>query len=171
MRLQGYDYRQAGGYFVTVHTQGWQHLFGKITDGEMLLNDFGRIVQRIWLNLPDHYTGIELDEYVVMPNHFHGIVFINGLIKTRSLDDNLVSAGLKPALTKGINSAPAIHSISEVVRALKTFSAREINKMRHTPGIRVWQKDFYDRIIRSEEELDRVRDYIRSNSARFTDDK
>jgi REP element-mobilizing transposase RayT len=151
------------------------HLFGLVKDGEMFTNNLGRIVQRTWLGLPDHYAGIELGEYIVMPNHFHGIVFVNGLIKTRSSlkTSLLVGAGLKPAPTKYFNNQehseekPSQHALSEIVRAFKTFSAREINKICKTPGRRVWHKEFYDRIIRNEKELERIRDYIRTNPDRF----
>jgi REP element-mobilizing transposase RayT len=159
MRLQGYDYTQAGGYFVTIFTQGWAHLFGLVKDGEMFTNNLGRIVQRTWLGLPDLYAGIELGEYIVMPNHFHGILFINGIVMTKT---NLVEAGLKPAPTN-----PKIHGLSELMRAFKTFSAREINIVNENPRSAVWQRGYFDRIIRDEKELDRIREYIHNNPDRF----
>lgn len=161
-RLKGFDYTQAGGYFVTICTSGWVHLFGEIKNSEMVINDLGHIVQQTWQTLPDHYDGIELDEYVVMPNHFHGIVFINGVVMTKT---NLVGAGLKPAPTK------KIHGLPELIRAFKTFSAREINQIRGNPGFPVWQRGYHDRIIRNNKELDRVREYIRTNPVNFGDDK
>jgi REP element-mobilizing transposase RayT len=175
LRLPGYDYSQAGGYFVTFYTQGWVHLFGQINSGEILMNDLGYIVQRIWLGLPNHYAGIGLGEYIVMPNHFHGIIFVNGMIKTKSglSLSRLVGGGLKPPPTSNFkknehsNNDGSPHSLSEIIRALKTFSAREINKINSTPGRRVWHKEYFDRIIRNEAELNRIHLYIETNPQRF----
>ena len=89
IRLQGFDYSQAGAYFVSICTQNRECLFGEIVEGKMVLNDAGRIVQTVWDDLPNHYLDVELDECVVMPNHVHGIVVI-------------VGAGFKPAPT-GVN--------------------------------------------------------------------
>ena len=175
MRLLGYDYTQAGGYFVTIFTQGWVHLFGQVKDDEMLTNDLGLIVQRTWLGLPDHFAGIELGEYIVMPNHFHGIIFVNGMIKTKSglSSSRLVGVGLNPTPTSNFkkdehsNNDVSPHPLSEIIRALKTFSAREINKICATPGRKVWHKEYFDRIIRNEAELNRIRLYIATNPQRF----
>ena len=77
IRLKDYDYSQSGAYFITICTQKRECLFGEIVDGEMRLNDAGQMVQTTWDELPKHYTGIEIDEFVVMPNHFHGIILIH----------------------------------------------------------------------------------------------
>jgi REP element-mobilizing transposase RayT len=108
--------------------------------------------------LPNHYSHIDLDEYVVMPNHFHGIVWIRG-------DGR---AGLKPAPTA---DRPRAHPLSEIVRAFKTFSARRINQMRSTPGMPVWQRDYYERVVRNERELNAIREYIQTNPLRWHLDK
>jgi putative transposase len=76
IRLQGYDYSQVGAYFITICTHNRECLFGTITDGEMILNEYGRIVQQCWLEIPDHFPHAELDGFMVMPNHVHGIVVI-----------------------------------------------------------------------------------------------
>jgi len=94
-----------------------------------------------------------------MPNHFHGIVIINGLVQTQSKSTELVQVCLKPTVTN--------HGLSEIIRTLKTFSAREINKVRNTPGRKFWHKGFYDRIIRNNEEFELIRIYIRNNPLRF----
>jgi putative transposase len=87
IRLKEYDYSQPGGYFVTVCTQGHEHLFGEILDGEIKLNRYGEIVKECWHDLPNHYPCVKLDEFVVMPNHVHGIIIIMAT----------VGAGLRPA--------------------------------------------------------------------------
>jgi len=141
MRLPGYDYAQPGAYFVTTCTQDRASLFGTIADGMMRLNAHGRIVRDTWLHLPDHYP-LELDAFVAMPNHVHGIIVIPS-----------VGAGFKPAPT-----------LSEIVRAFKTFSARRI-------GHPVWQRNFHEHIIRSEASLERIRQYIVDNPASWAFDR
>jgi putative transposase len=142
IRLQGYDYAQVGAYFVTVCAHNRACVFGEIVNGEMRLNDAGRMLHAVWEDLPHHYAGIELDAFVVMPNHVHGIIFI-------------VGAGFKPAPTK--------YGLPEIVRGFKTFSSRRINESRGTPGTRVWQRNYYEHIIRNDESLDRIREYIANN--------
>jgi REP element-mobilizing transposase RayT len=81
--LQGYDYSQAGAYFVTIVAWQREMLFGEIVNGEMMLNAMGRIVESVWCRLPEHFTNINLDEYLIMPNHFHGIIVINAVFACR----------------------------------------------------------------------------------------
>jgi REP element-mobilizing transposase RayT len=173
VRLQDYDYREAGAYFVTICTVGRTCIFGTI--GETIeLSPLGEIVEETWSNLPSHYPGIELDEFTVMPNHVHGVI---GLM---DLADLVPGAGLKPAPTvdsEGLvepagNSAATVKStpLSEIVRGFKTFSARRINEHRGTPGRAVWQRNYYERVIRSERELKLIRTYIAENPSRWADD-
>jgi REP element-mobilizing transposase RayT len=153
LRLRNYDYSQAGMYFVTACTRERVCSFGEIINGEMYPTDAGEIVRMVWDALPEHYPQIALDIFVVMPNHVHGIVVIEP-----------VGAGLKPAPT-------ARHGLSEVMRAFKTFSSRRINEMRETPGDKIWQRSFWERVIRNDEELDRIREYIQNNPAQWTLDR
>src|SRR3990172_7834035 len=78
IRLRGYDYAQAGAYFVTICTQNRECLFGEVVDGQMVLNDPGKILESVWSELPDHYPGVDVDAFVIMPNHIHGIVILVG---------------------------------------------------------------------------------------------
>ena len=184
IRLQGYDYAQAGAYFVTICTQGRASLFGDVFEDEMRLNTTGWMVHAGWVGLPDHYAGVELDTFVVMPNHFHGIVVIAddqngvgaGLKPARtgvdSAGSDLVGAGLKPARTK---PAPTTggrrHGLPEIVRGFKTFSARRINESRQTPGVSVWQRNYHEHIIRDEASLCRIREYILNNPLQWALDR
>jgi REP element-mobilizing transposase RayT len=145
-RLKNYDYSQTGAYFITLCAAKRMCLFGDIRDDEIHLNEFGEIVKRCWHNLVNHYPNIELDSFVVMPNHVHGIICI-------------VGAGLKPAPTR--------IPLTEIVRALKTFSSRKINQIRKLTGVPVWQRGFYDHVIRNDESLNRIRDYIATNLLRW----
>jgi REP element-mobilizing transposase RayT len=120
------------------------------------LNDAGQTVQLVWAKLPQHYPWVDIDAFVVMPNHVHGIIVLN---------DNFVGAGLKPAPT-----SIKRHGLPEIVRGFKTFSSRHINQRQHTPGVPLWQRNYYEHVIRSESELDRVREYISANPARWDED-
>ena len=131
IRLKGYDYTQIGLYYITLCCQNRECIFGEIFNGEMVLNEYGKIVDKCWRDLPIHYQNIQLDYFVIMPNHFHGIVII----------DTIVGAGFKPALTNTDKPAPTNHGLSEFIRALKTFSSKQINQIRNTPGISVWQRN------------------------------
>lgn len=173
IRLKGFNYSRNGAYFVTLCTKERESLFGKILEGEMVTNDAGQVIRTVWNDLPEHYPHVELDQFIVMPNHIHGILL-------------LVGAGLKPALDKvndanvqnrfglkpnwaGLKPAPTgkRHGLSEVIRGLKTFSARQINRERNMPGRPVWQRTYYDRIIRNETELNRIREYIINNPLKW----
>ena len=127
IRLKNFDYSQSGYYFITVVTQKRELLFGEVHHGESRLNEAGRIVQAAWDDLPNHFAGVSLDAFIVMPNHVHGIVALQVL----------VGAGLKPAPTQ-IRAG-----LFEVVRAFKTFSARSVNKSRGRQGVPVWQRNYY----------------------------
>ncbi|MBU0500924.1 MAG: hypothetical protein KJ558_01720 [Gammaproteobacteria bacterium] len=99
IRLQGYDYSQAGAYFVTICTQNRESLFGDIVEGEMRLNEAGRLVESVWDGLPEHYFHVELDAMVVMPNHFHGIIALSPVVRVGDVRAADERAGLKPAPT------------------------------------------------------------------------
>ena len=162
IRLQNYDYSQAGMYFITICCQDKICRFGKIENGVMILNEYGKIVEIVWNKLPQHYANVQLDKFVVMPNHIHCIIAIT--------NDNIVGAGLKPAPT--IDSiATKQHSLSEIVRALKTFSARKINELRNTPGEKLWQRNYWEHIIRNEDSYLQIADYIMNNPANWENDK
>jgi putative transposase len=154
LRLRGYDYSQAGAYFVTVCAHNRICFFGDISAGIVQLNDSGMIAQETWIHLAEHYSNLTFDAFVVMPNHIHGILV---------LADDLVGAGLKPAPTQR-------HALPEIIRAFKTFSARRINACRGTLGVPVWQRNYYEHIIRNEKALTRIRQYIAYNPARWADD-
>ena len=165
-RLHGYDYSRAGAYFVTACTHGRANLFGKIVKHEMRLNVYGRMVQKAWNGLPGHYPHIALDAFVIMPNHIHGIVVLA----------TPVGAGLKPAPTPKSAHAPKPaptprHGLPEIVRAFKTFSARQINRLRHTHGTPVWQRNYYEHIIRNKAALKRIRQYVKANPAYWEKDR
>jgi REP element-mobilizing transposase RayT len=147
--MDAYDYSEAGVYFVTAVTADRHALFGEVRDGVMRPSRRGFIVEECWKDLVNHYEHLELDEFVVMPNHIHGVICLRDAGR----------AGLKPAPTSDVRR----HGLSEIVRAFKTFSARRINKLRGTQGTPVWQRNYYERVVRNERELNAIREYIRAN--------
>ena len=162
IRLKGYDYSQEGAYFVTVCTHNRECIFG-----EVLLNEFGKIVESVWFDLPKHYPNVELDAFVIMPNHVHGIMIVG---------DVAVGADFKPAPTMAMAAAKEPvptggYALSEVVRGFKTFSARRINEIRATSGTPVWQRNYYEHIVRDEDRLNRIREYIINNPMRWQFDR
>ncbi len=151
IRLQNWDYSSNGAYYITICTKNRECLFGNIVAGKMTLNDLGEIVNQCWFDLPNHYGNCKLDEFVIMPDHIHGIIIIDndhGSIH--------VEAGLKPASTN------KRHGLFEIVRGFKTFSSRKINKMQNLFYFQ-WQRDYFEHIIRNENELNRIRAYIINN--------
>ncbi|MEO5929570.1 MAG: transposase [Candidatus Kapaibacterium sp.] len=174
IRLKGYDYSREGAYFVTTGTYNRQCLFGEIRDRIMLLNDCGVLVQSIWNGLPEHYPHLQLDAFIIMPDHIHGIILlmddddtvnIKTVESVRSVESvESVGAGFKPALPP---TKTKRHALSEIIRAFKTFSARAINNSRGITGFRVWERNYYEHIIRNEQSLNRIRRYIERNPEKW----
>jgi len=182
IRWSGYDYSQPGAYFVTICTHNRECLFGHIVGAQMVLNDAGRMVQTVWDRLPNHYSHVELDSWTIMPNHVHGIIILTvgagfkpAPGSSGKPEFNLLpvdETGLKPNQRAGYKPAPTVrHGLPEIVRGFKTFSSRRINKSRGTVGTPVWQKNYYEHVIRNDRELNRIREYIISNPARWATDK
>jgi putative transposase len=158
LRLPGYDYSTAGGYFVTICAHNHKLVFGSIHDGIVNLNAAGRIIEKHWNELPYHYASVVLDSFVVMPNHVHGVLFLRPPDEMPA--DGKSGAGHRTARTLG-----------DVIRSFKKFSAREVNKQRGTTGQPLWQRNYYERVIRDQEELRMIRQYIQDNPIRWEFDK
>lgn len=155
-RLKGWNYSNNGFYFLTICTHKKQKLFGQIVKGILELTDYGNIVENNWMKLEQYHKNIKLDRYIVMPDHFHGIIQINNFVVSNQNNSQ-----------SNVITDSKYHDISEIIRGFKTFSAKEINVLRNLTGNPVWQKRFYDRIIRSENELNNVRKYINENPIRW----
>jgi len=156
IRLKGYDYTQPGAYFVTVVTRERECSFGEIVNNEMVVNPVGKIVLDTWGWLAAQYAYVTLDEFCVMPNHFHGVIMIN--------DTGVCRGGSRTAPTK-------TKPLGRLIGAFKTVSTKRINEMRGTPGVTLWQRNYYEHIIRNEHELGRIRTYIAANPARWQEDE
>jgi len=179
IRLKGYDYSSAGAYFVTIVAWQRECLFGEIVDGTMHLNRHGHIVRDAWFDLKNHYQHVELGEFVIMPNHVHGIIVLvddgrggsSSSGGTNSPDTTLAGMDNLPIhQTRPYVKPKPRHSLSEIVRAFKSFSAKRINRLRRTDGIPVWQRNYYEHIIRNEREMDNIAKYIETNPLRWNED-
>ena len=170
LHLPGYDYAQAGAYFVTVCTRAREPLLGQVVAGEVVLSPFGQIADAVWRWLGEQYAYVVIDTYVVMPNHLHGILWI--------VDDPVSAAGgLGGCLRSGRSRTTATQTplpnetkrkpLGRLIGAFKTVSTKQINLLRSTPGAAFWQRNYYEHIIRGERALERIRRYIRSNPARW----
>lgn len=158
IRLKGYDYSQAGAYFVTLCTHNRECLFGKIVDGEMRLNELGHIVCEEWLRSAEIRPEIMLDAFVVMPNHLHGIVIFTPVGAHGRAP--LPSPSPQPPHRKP-------RSLGSFIAGFKSVVTKRINQTRQTPGIPVWQRNYYEHIIRNQESLARIRRYIADNPAKW----
>ena len=180
IRLKGYDYSQPGAYFVTIGTQDRACLFGDVVDGEMRLNDAGRLVVAEWERIPERFPHIALDAFIVMPNHIHGILVITqhvgaGLVPaqdgatTRVAPTNAQNGVGVTTFGATTRVAP---TVGDVVGAFKSRVTVEYIRRVKTSGWppfrgRLWQRNYYERIIRDEESLNRIREYIASNPLRW----
>lgn len=167
IRLKGYDYSRAGAYFVTMCTHNKEHLFGDVADGNMMLNDFGRMVDAEWLKTIEIRKNVVLDGYVIMPNHFHGIV----LITENDSGKACLATTEHHVLIKMEFGKPQSGSLSGIVGSFKSAVSRRINFVRDTLGKEVWQRNYYEHIIRNPEELHHIREYIFANPLRWHMDK
>jgi REP element-mobilizing transposase RayT len=139
LRLEGYDYSQNGAYFVTICTHQGVCILARVVDGRCQETRIGQIARWVWEELARHYAVI-LDEFCIMPNHVHGILFIE---------------------------EGSSHGLAEIVRGFKSYSAKRINQVTKSGGKPVWQRNYYERVIRNERELNAVREYIRNNPMKW----
>jgi len=143
IRLQGYDYTNAGIYFVTICCHQRQHLFGEIDNGKMKISAIGQIVSNLWQKIPQSFPNVELDGFILMPDHLHGIIIISES-KEKS-------------------------SLANIIQNFKSISSRTINRINKSYGISIWQRNYYERIVMTEQELKKLREYIENNPANWTD--
>jgi len=161
IRLKGYDYSQPGAYFITICTQDRACLFGEVVDGEMRLNDAGQMVQDVWDELPAFYPSVQTDAFIVMPNHIHGIIILVGADPCVCPDEIGQPQMIAPRL-----------SLPDVVHRFKTMTTKRyidgVKKFGWTPfRRRLWQRNYYEHIIRNDHALQRIREYIWTNPLRW----
>jgi len=160
IRLKDYDYTKPGYYFVTINTNQNIQNVSKVIYGKIELNESGKIIDMAWNDLPKHYPNCKLDEYIIMPNHVHGIIkLIPGWAGVITIPD------------KKIKTSKKNHGLLEIIRGFKTFSSKMINKETKPITKFRWQKSYHDRIIRNERELDNVRRYISNNPVKWENEQ
>ena len=151
---------------MTIVTQGQKCLFGEIVGGEMRLNPFGEIIKEEWLLTAEIRHEITLDAFVIMPNHFHAIVLI--------YNDVLRATGRSPLPKYGKSlypHGPTPKSLGALVAGFKSSATKRINILRNAPGVPLWQRNYYEHIIRDEEDYERIFNYIATNPTHWAEDE
>jgi putative transposase len=148
IRLKNYDYSQHNAYFITICVNHRKCILSNIIEDQTHLSHQGKIIEKQWLWLAKYYPYVSLNEYVIMPNHFHGIVVIEN---------------------KMINKKR--YSLSQLICAFKTTSAKAINKFQNSAGKQFWQRSYHERVIRNEEELGKIQEYIINNPLQWAIDE
>lgn len=161
IRLQGYNYAQSGLYFITLCTQNRAHLFGQIINGEMILNDAGMVAAKCWQDITVHFPKTKLHEYVIMPDHIHGIIESIKIVGAQDFEPRLEN--------KFQQIIP--QSIGSIIRGFKIGVTKWFRyENQGDQNMRVWQRNYYEHIIRSDAEYHRIANYIVNNPAKWSRD-
>ncbi|WKZ49132.1 MAG: hypothetical protein QY306_07155 [Anaerolineales bacterium] len=160
IRLQGYDYTSEGAYYVTIVTYHRDCLFGEIIDGEMILNDLGKIADECWRAISEHFPFVELGAYVIMPNHVHGIIIIHETVGA--------TQWVAPTTPTTRPKGPKPKSLGAIIGSYKSAVSYRIHKEHNITGI--WQRNYYEHIIRDEKDLQNKTDYIEANPSLWDED-
>jgi len=180
IRLKGYDYSREGAYFITICCHNRRCLFGEIHNGKMHLNKFGKIAETEWLKTGEIRYNVELDAYAIMPNHVHGIIHITDVVVGAHcivgshcivgahcnvpLRQDNAQRNISPQTERFGKSTH--NSIPTIVKLFKSTVTKQINQLRYTPGLSVWQRNYYEHVIR-DDELYKIRHYIFTNSLQW----
>ena len=181
IRLKGYDYAQAGLYFITICCQDRTHRFGHVENREMVLNEFGTVSYNEWAKLPDRFPNFELDVFQIMPNHMHGIIVLNEPV-------GAVGAGFTPAqnmmdaqnngntkndadIRATARVAPTVGDIVGAYKSMVANGCLDIYKSKNETMGKLWQRNYHEHIIRDEKSYDTISNYIINNPAKWADDK
>ena len=160
IRLKHYDYSGNGYYFVTICTKNFQCWLGDVVNGKMKLSNIGEIVKKCWMETPQHFDNVFLDVFVVMPNHFHGIVVIEN-------ECNAPCRGV--ACNAPTNVSPKPKSLPTIIRSFKSAVTNWCNK--HDFSHFQWHRNYYEHVIRTEHELNSIREYIINNPLQWESDE
>jgi len=156
IRLPEYDYNQPGAYFVTICTHGHKCLLGDVINNAVQLSSYGQLAATYWTWLAEQYVYVQLDQWIIMPNHLHGVIIVDDVQWCRG----------------GSRTAPTKHKpLGRLIGAFKTVSTKRINRTRPASGTRFWQRNYYEHVVRNENELDRIRQYIIDNPLQWALDR
>ena len=174
IRLKGFDYSQPGAYFVTLVSKSRKCIFGRVEGNHIRHNEISELVVNCWLSISDHFDNTRLDEFVLMPNHLHGIIFIHEILGKGEASPGIITSPVEsisgdasPLRPRGTQSG----SLSAIIQNFKSISTRKVNRLYYNPGNKIWQRNYYERIIRNERELNATREYIRDNPFNWELDK
>ena len=186
IRIKEYDYSREGLYFITICTSNHKRLLGQIYNDEMMLNEFGEIAYHEWLQTGEIRKSVVLQEFVIMPNHMHGIIEINDSPRRGTLSRALVRNTQMHSVREHRGASgegtcqrapterfgkPTSNTIPTIVRGFKSTVTKQINDIRKTSGYPVWQRSYYEHIIRNEKSYNRISEYIRYNPEKWLKDK
>jgi REP element-mobilizing transposase RayT len=170
-RWKGWDYRNAAAYFITICTKDRLPFLGNCTDGQMHPSDMGMIANKFWAGIPRHFSNVDLGEYIIMPNHLHGVLILN-TVSVETLHCNVSTmttpTNKKNQFMSGISPKPG--SVSTIIRSYKSVCTKEIN-VKFPAAEFAWQTRFHDHIIRNLEEYNRIENYIINNPSNWNKDK
>ncbi|MCB0516317.1 MAG: transposase [Chitinophagales bacterium] len=180
-RLQNWDYGSNGAYFITICTQNREHFFGDVVNGQMQLNELGQLAEKYWLEIPQHFSFIELGNFVVMPNHTHGILIIDkpaNVTETPNVETRLIASLPSPTeipITTEINGGfsgtknPMFHN--NISRIIRWYKGRCSFEMRKIHADFAWQSRFHDHIIRNAQSFENIQNYVQNNPLKWAEDK
>jgi putative transposase len=180
-RLKDYDYSQQGMYYVTICTKNREHFFGLIKDSKMILSESGLSADKYWREIPDHFPFATLDEFIIMPNHIHGIIKIKNKIESsvgstdgasfvRALQCNALTNDAHTKDARMSEISPKKGTLSVIIRSYKSACTKTINERDSIINF-AWQSRYYDHIIRNEYDLNRIREYIRNNPVKWGEEE
>ncbi|KPK87129.1 hypothetical protein AMJ80_12340 [bacterium SM23_31] len=171
IRLKEYDYTRPGAYFVTICTHNSECLFGEIRNGTMCLNEYGNIVDIEWRRTGEKRKNIVLDAYVVMPNHFHGILFM--IDTRRGIPPRRDCAPTNTENDRNYRKFGEMisGSLPAIIRSFKSAATKKINNLRNERGTPLWQRNYYEHIIRNDADLQKIREYITNNPLKWELDR
>jgi putative transposase len=193
IRLKGFNYTKHGTYFVTICTIDRQHVFGEISDGQMILNEDGYTADHYWREIPDHFSNVSLGEFIIMPDHIHGIITITPTdasdddvgarhclapVCLAPVDADAENMGARRCLAPTISPTewqclasknisrfqhPAPRSLSSIIGSFESIVSKHINGESGIRGESIWQQNFYEKIVTTQDDLYDAREYIRTN--------
>ncbi len=169
IRLKEYDYSQQGGYFVTLCTHRRKCILGGIADGNVQLNQFGEIVKEEWLRTEQIRPEITMDEFMVMPNHIHGIIMIRNDIPNMSVGAYRRTPEDRTHINAPLRREPK--TLGSTIAGFKSVVTHRINLLRKAPLTPIWQRNYYEHVIRGDNDLNRIRQYIIENPVKWEEDE
>lgn len=160
IRLPKHDYTQEGAYYVTLVTHNRKCLFAHVIQGQVHLTLLGVVVDDVWQSIPAHFPHVSLGAFVIMPNHIHGILMIDDPLRVQhTVRQNIEQFG-----------KPVMGSIPTIIRSVKSEATRRVNLIQGTPGEKLWQRNYFEHIIRDEKDHQAIYDYIIANPLHWVDD-